>query len=99
MYGGAQEQLEEELTEWKEALESGNLNHLKQETGDILFAVVNVARQLKIDPELALIATNVKFHRRFRYIESKAAEKGQELNDMTMDEMDFFWEQAKKEEK
>ncbi len=98
-YKGALGKLEEELSEWKEALENGNRDQLKQETGDILFAAVNVARQLEIDPELALTATNNKFHRRFRYIEGKAAEKGQKLNDMTLDEMDFFWEQAKKEEK
>ena len=98
-YKGALKKLEEELCEWKEALESGNRNQLKQETGDILFATVNVARKLEIDPELALVTTNGKFHRRFRYIEVKTAEKGQELTDMTLDEMDFFWEQSKKEEK
>lgn len=98
-YQGALQKLEEELNEWKEALHSGNRESLKQETGDILFAMVNVARLLKIDPELALNTTNGKFHRRFRYIERKAAEKGLELSEMTLDEMDFFWEQAKKEEK
>ncbi|MCL2336369.1 MAG: nucleoside triphosphate pyrophosphohydrolase [Firmicutes bacterium] len=98
-YRGALLKLQEELAEWREALQNGNRECLQEETGDILFAMVNVARMFEIDPELALAATNSKFLRRFRYIEDQAAAKGLILTAMTLEEMDFLWEQAKKEEK
>ncbi len=98
-YTGALEKVEEELREWKEALESGRREKIELETGDILFAVVNVARLAGIDPELALTAATGKFARRFKYIEEKASQEGRNLTEMTLEEMDFFWEQAKKQEK
>lgn len=98
-YKGALEKVEEELREWKEALEKGTRDRMEQETGDILFAVVNVARQLGIDPELALNTTTSKFIRRFKYIEENAVSMGKKLVEMSLDEMDLFWERAKKEEK
>lgn len=66
-----------------------------EELGDLLFAVVNVARYLGVDPEQGLRATNAKFRRRFGYIEEQAAKRGLRLEDMTVDEMDVFWNEAK----
>jgi len=97
-YQGALNKVEEELNELKEALESGGRKKIELETGDILFAVVNTARLLGIDPEAALTATTEKFIRRFQKIERNAALSGKELYNMTLQEMDIFWEQAKKDE-
>lgn len=97
-YRGALAKVEEELAEFKEALESGARHRVEQETGDILFAVVNVARHLGIDPELALTATTGKFGRRFQYIEDNVNSKHKWEN-MSLEEMDQLWEDAKKAEK
>ena len=64
--------------------------------GDVLFAMMNYARFLKINPEDALERTNKKFIKRFKYLEEKAKEKNTPLSDMTLAEMDVFWEEAKK---
>jgi XTP/dITP diphosphohydrolase len=69
---------------------------VEEEFGDLLFALVNYARFLKIDPETALERTNIKFIRRFKFIEQKAEELGKTLNDMTLEEMDGIWNEAKK---
>lgn len=97
-YKGALNKVEEELSEWKEALSSGQRDRIEHETGDIIFAVVNVARIIGVDPEVALAATTDKFIRRFQHIEKKAFEMGVSLHNMTLKEMDILWEQAKKEE-
>ncbi len=68
------------------------------EVGDLLFAVVNLARMLKVDPELALSGTTSKFMRRFRYIEEQAAEQGRSLTEMTLSDMDRLWDAAKQAE-
>lgn len=68
---------------------------VEEEFGDLLFALVNYARFLKVDPETALERTNIKFIRRFKYIEEKAVEVGKSLNDMTLGEMDAIWNEAK----
>jgi tetrapyrrole methylase family protein/MazG family protein len=70
-----------------------------KEFGDVLFALVNVGRHYNIEPEEALISTNKKFYDRFYYIEKKAAETNKELQDMSLEEMDKYWEEAKKIEK
>jgi tetrapyrrole methylase family protein/MazG family protein len=70
-------------------------SRLEDELGDILFAMVNVARVLKIHPELALRRTIAKFDKRFRYIEAAAAVAGKNLPEMTLAEMDEYWEEAK----
>jgi len=98
-YRGALVKVEEELGEWKEALESGERRKVEQETGDMLFAVINVARLTGVDPEAALTAAVNKFMRRFRHIEEKAALMGTEPAQMSLSEMDSLWELAKKEEK
>ncbi len=68
---------------------------VEEEFGDLLFALVNYARFLKVDPETALERTNIKFIRRFKFIEQRAEELGKTLNDMTLEEMDGIWNEAK----
>ena len=65
------------------------------EFGDVLFSLVNYARFRDINPEEALERTNKKFIHRFQYLEKKAAEAGKELHDMTLEEMDVYWNEAK----
>ena len=74
-----------------------HLAHIAEETGDLLFAVVNLARHAKADPEMALIATNAKFERRFAYIERTLAGRGSSLEQATLHEMDALWNEAKTE--
>ena len=90
------EKLEEELGEFKHEVEVGNQEKMEAEFGDVLFSMVNYARFLGINPENALEKTNKKFSKRFKYLESKAKENNMSLKDMTLDEMDVFWEEAKK---
>lgn len=92
--------VKEEISEFEEAGKEAAPSRvrLSEELGDILFAIVNVARHLKLDPEMALAAANRKFKTRFRYIEKKAAEAGYSLEEMTLEEMDKLWDEAKAEE-
>ena len=69
---------------------------MESEFGDILFALINYARFLKINPENALERTNKKFIYRFQYLEERAREEGKSLSEMTLDEMDVYWEEAKR---
>lgn len=85
----------EETDELKEAMASGEKERIGEELGDLLFAVVNVARLLDIDPEEALRRTNSKFASRFKFIEHRADESGVALEEMTFDEMDAIWDEAK----
>ncbi len=73
-------------------------DQLEGEIGDLLFSVVNLARMLKVDPEVALTLTTAKFMRRFAYIEQRAREKGKNLSDMSLSEMDGLWDEAKRAE-
>ena len=86
----------EEAGELREAYMSGDLTKSEEEIGDLLFAVVNVARFMKIEPELALTGTIRKFIKRFEYIEKRSIETGRELTSMTLAEMDELWDEAKK---
>lgn len=86
----------EELQEFQEAYRTGDQEKMEEEMGDLLFAIVNVSRFLKIQPELALTGTINKFIRRFEYIETKSREKGRKLEEMTLQEMDALWDEAKK---
>ena len=72
-----------------------NCFNLQKEFGDLLFALVNYSRYIKVDPEAALERTNIKFIRRFKYIEEQALKKSKSLNDMTLEEMDGIWNEAK----
>ncbi|WP_027880126.1 nucleoside triphosphate pyrophosphohydrolase [Mesoflavibacter zeaxanthinifaciens] len=90
------EKVEEELSEFKEEVQNGNQDAMEAEFGDVLFSMVNYARFLKINPENALERTNKKFSKRFVYLEEKTKSLNKELKDMTLTEMDVFWEEAKK---
>lgn len=94
---GALAKVEEEWKEVQQAREEGDPGRLRQEWGDLLFALVNVARYLSIDSELALREANAKFRERFRYIETKAAALGKDLETMGLEEMDALWEEAKED--
>ena len=89
------EKVEEELNEFREEVTQGNVDAMEAEFGDVLFSMVNYARFLNIDPENALERTNKKFIKRFQYLEEKASEKGKSLKDMSLTEMDVFWEEVK----
>jgi ATP diphosphatase len=89
--------IREEADEIEAALEGGNADELAEETGDLLFALVNLARHVGADPESALRGTNAKFERRFAYIERALAAKGRSLEDATLEEMDALWNEAKGE--
>jgi XTP/dITP diphosphohydrolase len=90
------DKVQEELQELQVEVASGNPEKIEAEFGDVLFSLINYARFLKINPEDALERTNKKFIKRFQYLEGKAAELGKPLVDMTLAEMDVFWEEAKK---
>ncbi len=89
------EKLEEELTEFKEEVKAKDAVKMEAEFGDLLFSMVNYARFLDINPENALERTNKKFIKRFQYLEDKAKTEGKTLKEMTFDEMNFFWNEAK----
>ena len=88
--------LAEETTEVAEAIRTGKADDIEAEFGDMLFAVINAARLYGVDPENALERTNRKFIKRFNHIERQAKENGRKLKDMTLEEMDRYWEEAKK---
>lgn len=90
------EKLQEELQEFKDEVKAGDVDKMESEFGDVMFSMVNYARFLEIDPENALERTNKKFIKRFQYLEGKAKELGKTLKEMTLAEMDIFWEEAKK---
>ena len=92
------EKLDEEVEEFKEALGTKNKDMIEDELGDIFFMLVNISRFLGVNPEDAHRKTISKFIHRFRYIEMKAAEQGRKLSDMTLDEMDKLWDEAKGKE-
>jgi XTP/dITP diphosphohydrolase len=87
--------VEEELSEFKTEVANGNQDAMESEFGDVLFSMVNYARFLNINPENALERTNKKFSKRFQYLEEKAKTINKPLKDMTLAEMDVFWEEAK----
>jgi nucleoside triphosphate diphosphatase len=80
----------------KQAIASGDRKDTEEEYGDLLFALVNLGRHLKLEPESALRGTNEKFRKRFHYIERKLAERKQSLVAATLDEMEALWQEAKK---
>ncbi len=87
--------LEEELKEFREALESKDRQEIEDELGDVFFALVNLSRFVGVNPEDALRKTISKFISRFRYIEMKSAESGRSLSAMSLEEMDALWDEAK----
>jgi ATP diphosphatase len=91
--------IREEADEIEAALDAGDAEELAAETGDLLFALVNLARHVGADPETALRGTNAKFERRFGYIERTLAAKGRSIEDASLAEMDALWNEAKGAEK
>lgn len=91
------DKLEEEITELREAMASADAAHVEEEVGDLLFAVVNLARQLSVEPATALRLANAKFERRFRAIERAAGDR-QALDGMSPEDMEALWRQAKRAE-
>lgn len=92
------DKVEEELQELYEAVEQENQANIEEEFGDVLFALINYARFVKVDPERALELTNKKFIRRFLQIEAMAEQQGRSLHDMTLAEMDELWNKVKETE-
>jgi ATP diphosphatase len=90
--------IREEADEIEAALDRGDAGELAEETGDLLFALVNLARHVGADPEMALRGTNTKFERRFAYIERKIAAQGRSLESASLEEMDALWNEAKETE-
>lgn len=90
------DKVQEEIEEFQFEVAAGNKDKMESEFGDVLFSMINYARFLNINPEDALERTNKKFIKRFQYLESKAEELGKPLMEMTLAEMDVFWEEAKK---
>ena len=90
------EKVEEELNEFKAEVAAGHQDNMESEFGDVIFSMVNYARFLNINPENALERTNKKFTTRFQYLEEKAKSLNKPLKDMTLAEMDVFWEEAKR---
>jgi ATP diphosphatase len=91
--------IREEADEIEAALDRGDAGELADETGDLLFALVNLARHVDADPDMALRSTNAKFERRFGYIEQALAVQGRSLDSASLTEMDALWNEAKRKEK
>lgn len=87
--------IDEETAELRSAIDSGDTENIAEEIGDLLFAVVNLARHLDVEPETALKKTNRKFRRRFKFIEEQLKLEGKALEDSTLEEMDALWNKAK----
>lgn len=91
------EKLQEELAEFQHEVDKGDKVAMEAEFGDVLFSMINYARFLKIDPESALERTNKKFSKRFQFLEKAAAAQNRSLSEMSLDEMNVIWEQAKRD--
>lgn len=92
------DKVHEELEELKAELAKGDKENSTRELGDFLFSVINAARQYKLNPDNALEMTNQKFIRRFNYVEDHSVKQGKSLKDMTLEEMDKLWDEAKRQE-
>lgn len=89
------EKVQEELGELQTEVKNGSQEKINQEFGDVLFSMINYARFLNVNPEDALEQTNKKFIKRFKYLEEKSKEIGKPLSEMTLAEMDVYWNEAK----
>ena len=93
------DKVEEELSELKVEIAHGETDKIESEFGDVLFSLINYARFLKVNPENALERTNKKFINRFQYLEAKSREINKPLSEMSLAQMDVFWEEAKQSQK
>lgn len=91
------EKVQEEIAELQEEIKANNQEKIEDEFGDVLFSLINYARFIGVDPESALERTNKKFIQRFQYLEKGAKESGKDISAMSLDEMNEFWEKAKKQ--
>ena len=89
------DKVKEEITEFNQEVEDQNHDKMEDEFGDVIFSLINYARYLKINPESALERTNKKFIKRFKYIEESAKNEGKVINELTLDQMEAFWNKAK----
>jgi len=94
---GPMKKIREETKELEDELKkkTKNISHIEEEIGDVLFSVVNVARKLKLNAEIALRKTNNKFVRRFKELERAISREGKDMKDLSLDELDVYWEAAK----
>ena len=90
------EKVKEEFSELHEEVEKNDVSAIEDEFGDVLFSMINYARFVGVDPEMALERTNKKFIKRFQYLEAESKKDGKEMGEMTLDEMDEYWNRAKK---
>lgn len=93
------DKVREEITELSHEIDQVDQDKIEAEFGDLFFAMVNAARLYGIDPETALERTNLKFIKRFNYLESQTIQKGKDLKQMTLAEMDVYWDEAKRLER
>lgn len=89
------EKVQEELSELNEEIKLGNTENIEKEFGDVLFSMINYARFIDVNPENALEKTNKKFINRFQYLEKAAKKEGKELSEISLVEMDVYWEKSK----
>jgi len=89
------EKVQEELSELHTEVKNGNTQNMESEFGDVLFSMINYARFIGVNPENALERTNKKFCNRFQFLENSAKSADKELSEMTLNEMDVYWEQSK----
>ncbi len=92
------DKVSEEIDEVRKEVKSGNREKTEREFGDLFFSIVNAARLFNVEPESALERTNIKFLQRFNYIEAHARSNGRSIKEMTLEEMDLLWEEAKRKE-
>lgn len=92
------DKVNEEIHEFKTAIDSGSVNEIEHELGDVFFALINLSRFLKVNPDEALRKANNRFHSRFSYIEQKLLENGLSSEDATLEQMEELWKEAKKTE-
>lgn len=90
------EKVHEELNEFREAAENNDREEMEAEFGDVLFSMINYSRFVDIDPEMALERTNKKFIQRFKHMEAAIREAGKDMTDMNLEELDTYWDAAKK---
>ncbi|NVK27138.1 MAG: nucleoside triphosphate pyrophosphohydrolase [Flavobacteriia bacterium] len=93
------DKVHEELGEFKEAVEANDREEMEAEFGDVLFSMINYSRFLDLDPEMALERTNKKFISRFKFMEAAIREDGKSMDDMDLQQLDVYWDRAKKEAK
>ncbi len=96
---GVMAKLDEEVDELKQALQTGAAAEVSEEYGDLLFTIVNLGRHLDLSAEQVLRSANAKFERRFRSMEQRIQQQGQEINELSLTELEQFWQRAKREER